>query len=258
MMTGMNLIIPEWPAPARVRAFSTLRNGGVSLPPYGGSKGAAGLNLGTYVGDDIEAVKKNRALLREQLPTEPAWLNQVHGSDVVNASAVKGVPDADASYTTDADTVCIIMTADCLPVLFCSADGRVVGAAHGGWRGLASGVLQNTLRQMRAQSDADVMAWFGPAIGPRVFQVGQDVLDVFVRQYPALAMEQAFVPEAGNPGKYLADIYLIARKILNGFGVSAVYGGDCCTVTDSDRFYSFRRDNGKTGRMATGIWLMPA
>lgn len=227
----------------------------MSLPPYGGADGTLGLNLGTHVGDDIEAVKKNRALLREQLPSEPVWLNQVHGADVVNASSVEGVPDADASYTTAADTVCVIMTADCLPVLFCSADGKAVGAAHGGWRGLASGVLQNTLKQLRAQSSADILAWLGPAIGPRVFQVGQDVLDAFVSQYPKLGIEQAFVPEVENPRKYLADIYLIARKILNSFGVSDIYGGDACTVTDSDRFYSFRRDNGKTGRMATGIWL---
>lgn len=254
-MTGMNLIIPEWPAPKNVKAFSTLRSGGVSKPPYGGADGSLGLNLGTHVGDDIEAVKKNRSLLREQLPSEPVWLNQIHGADVVDASSVVGVPDADASFASVADTVCVIMTADCLPVLFCSADGSVVGAAHGGWRGLASGVLQNTLEQMRSRSDAEILAWLGPAIGPAAFQVGQDVLDAFVSRYPTLSIEQAFVPEAGNPGKYLADIYGIARKILNSSGVSRIYGGDACTVTDVARFFSFRRDQAKTGRMATGIWL---
>lgn len=249
----MELIIPDWPAPANVRAFSTLRTGGFSLPPYGDAEGGLGLNLGTHVGDDPEAVRKNRALLRTGLPSEPVWLNQVHGAAVVDAATVSGMPDADASWTAATNKVCAIMTADCLPVLLCTSDGKVVGVAHGGWRGLAAGVLQNTVKAMRSESRAPIMAWLGPAIGPQAFEVGGEVREVFMRQ--DMAMMQAFVPEEGVPGKFMADIYRIARIILNGIGITAVYGGDACTVTETHRFYSYRRDKGKTGRMATGIWL---
>lgn len=249
----MERIIPDWPAPEKVRAFSTLRTGGFSRPPYGDANGGLGLNLGTHVGDDPEAVRKNRALLRAGLPSEPVWLNQVHGADVVEADKVSGIPDADAAWTTVAGKVCIIMTADCLPVLLCAADGKAVGAAHGGWRGLAAGVLQHTVKAMRARSDAPIMAWLGPAIGPQSFEVGCEVREAFVSQNPAMA--PSFVPEAGVPGKFMADIYGIARTILERQGITAVYGGDRCTVTEAACFYSFRRDQGKTGRMATGIWL---
>lgn len=249
----MELIIPEWPAPVGVKAFSTLRTGGFSLPPYGDADGGLGLNLGIHVGDDPEAVGKNRALLRAVLPSEPVWLNQVHGADVVDAATVSDVPDADASWTTAIGKVCVIMTADCLPVLLCTEDGKAVGAAHGGWRGLAAGVLQHTVKAMRTGSDAPVMAWLGPAIGPTVFEVGGEVQEIFVSQNPD--MSRVFKPEAGFPGKFIADIYGIARIILNSLGVASVYGGDRCTVTETGCFYSFRRDQGRTGRMATGIWL---
>jgi YfiH family protein len=249
----MELILPDWPAPDNVRAFSTLRIGGFSLPPYGDSNGGKGLNLGMHVGDDREVVARNRALLRSKLPDEPAWLNQIHGAEVVDAAVVKGVPDADASWTAVPGKVCIIMTADCLPVLFCTDDGKAVAAAHAGWRGLAGGVLQNTVRVLKTVSDAEILAWMGPAIGPNAFEVGQDVKDVFAGI--DRVMESAFVPEEGVPGKYMANIYQIARTVLSGLGVTAVYGGDRCTVSEPDAFYSFRRDNGVTGRMATGIWL---
>ncbi len=249
----MEWIVPDWPAPGNVRAFSTLRTGGFSLPPFGDAAGGKGLNLGMHVGDDPQTVARNRALLRTMLPGEPAWLNQVHGADVVDAAVVNGVPDADASWAAAPGKVCIIMTADCLPVLFCTTDGRTVASAHAGWRGLAGGVLQNTVRALKRASDAEILAWLGPAIGSDAFEVGQDVKDVFVGTDPA--MERAFVPEEGVPGKYLADIYQIARTILSGLGVTAVYGGDRCTVSEPESFYSFRRDSGVTGRMATGIWL---
>ncbi len=250
----MELIIPDWPAPATVKAFSTLRTGGFSLPPYGEAEGGLGLNLGAHVGDDPGAVKKNRALLQTILPSEPAWLNQVHGAEVVDAGSVSGIPNADASWTTVAGKVCIIMTADCLPVLFCTADGKVIGAAHGGWRGLAAGVLQHTVCAMRSRSRAPIMAWLGPAIGPKAFEVGDEVRTVFVSQNPD--MRQVFVPERGVQGKFIADIYGIARMILKGQGINSVYGGNRCTATETTCFYSFRRDRGKTGRMATGIWLL--
>ncbi|MBR7069940.1 MAG: peptidoglycan editing factor PgeF [Oxalobacter sp.] len=249
----MDLIIPDWPAPANVSAFTTLRTGGFSKPPYGDADGGLGLNLGTHVGDDPETVRKNRALLRASLPSDPVWLNQVHGAEVVEADKVSGVPDADAAWTAVAGKVCIIMTADCLPVLFCSADGKVVGAAHGGWRGLAAGVLQRTVEAMRTRSNAPIIAWLGPAIGSKVFEVGGEVRAAFVGQDSAMA--SSFAPENGVPGKFIADIYGIARTILKHMGITSVYGGDWCTVTDAARFYSFRRDHGKTGRMATGIWL---
>lgn len=163
----MNLIIPEWSAPKNVRAFSTVRHGGVSESPYqGDDTGKNGLNFGMHVGDSPLAVKKNRAILREELPAEPVWLNQVHGTTVVNGENVTGVPDADASFAEKKGIVCTIMTADCLPVLLCDRAGTVVAAAHAGWRGLAGGVLENTIAVMRGKTDSEIMAWLGPAIGP--------------------------------------------------------------------------------------------
>lgn len=250
----MELIVPEWiGAPDNVGALSTTRRGGRSNGPYGDGEGAGGLNLGVHVGDDPENVRRNRTLLRTILPTEPAWLSQVHGARVVDAALVGSVPpEADASISTVPGVVCAIQTADCLPVLFCDGGGRAVGAAHAGWRGLAGGVLENTMAAMRDAGASDIFAWLGPAIGPQCFEVGQDVFDAFAAKDGKMAT--AFKPIAGCPGKYFADIFALACRSLTLAGVAQVTGGGMCTVTEQKRFYSYRRDK-VTGRMASLIWL---
>lgn len=248
----MELLIPEWNAlPANVGALSTLRRGGLSCSPYDDGQGEGGLNLGSHVGDDPLHVEGNRQLLNRILPSPPVWLTQVHGNVVVDAARVSGVPDADASVSTRRGVVCAIMTADCLPVLLCDTNGTVVGAAHAGWRGLAGGVLENTVKAMRQAGAGEITAWLGPAIGPQAFEVGEEVKDAFVQHQTQAA--DAFVAGAGT-GKYLADIYLLARLRLQSLDVGQVYGGGFCTVSDRKRFYSYRRDR-VTGRMATMIWL---
>ena len=217
MTSPLPCIIPHWPGlPANVGALSSVRAGGVSQGPYADGQGGGGLNLGTHVGDEPAHVATNRARLAAILPAEPAWLSQVHGVAVANAASLGGrVPDADASIATQAGAVCVVMTADCLPVLFCSHDGLVVGAAHAGWRGLANGVLQRTVESMRAQGATAILAWLGPAIGPRQFEVGQDVLQAFRDGARDDAERQvlsaAFAAIDGKPDKYLADIYALAR-----------------------------------------------
>jgi YfiH family protein len=245
-------IFPEWLAPGNVGALSTTRLGGVSSGPYGDVSGKEGLNLGAHVEDDPECVRMNRAKLRAVMPAEPAWLVQVHGNTVVDAATVSAPVEADASIATVPGVVCAIQTADCLPVLFCDIEGKAVGAAHAGWRGLASGVLENTIRRMRDAGAGDILAWLGPAIGPGRFEVGQDVYDAFTAHQPEAA--DAFKPIPGMQGKYLADIYLLARQRLATQGVTRISGGGFCTVSDAVRFYSFRRDR-ITGRMASLIWL---
>ncbi|MDC8760383.1 peptidoglycan editing factor PgeF [Janthinobacterium fluminis] len=253
-------LLPHWPdAPANIGALSTLRGGGVSPAPYGDGQGGGGLNLGVHVGDRADLVQRNRYLLQGVLPTQPAWLTQVHGSAALDASdIVPGhAPEADASFTAARGAVCAILTADCLPVLFCDADGKVVAAAHAGWRGLAGGVLAHTVRAMRGAGAGDILAWLGPAIGPSQFEVGADVLQAFragAEGAGALAeVEAAFAPLPGRPGKYLADIYALARSVLRRDGVGRIAGGEFCTVSDAARFYSYRRD-GVTGRQASLIW----
>ena len=236
------LITPDWPVPAHVKSLMTTRAGGVSVGPF------ASLNLGTHVQDDPVAVQENRRRLRDGLPAEPIWLNQVHSPQVIQADTASGVPNADASYTRTPQTVCAVLTADCLPVLFCARDGSAVAAAHAGWRGLAGGVLEATLAAMHLPPD-QVIAWLGAAIGPDAFEVGSEVHDTFIASHPQSVA--AFTP---HQQKWLADIYALARIRLNACGVSAVYGGGLCTYTDAARFYSYRRD-GATGRMATLIWL---
>lgn len=239
-----SLIIPDWPAPPNVRAVQTTRIGGVSVEPY------ASLNLGDHVGDDPAAVAQNRALLRASLPAGPVWLKQVHGNIVADADRAGGVPDADASLARKPGTVCAVMTADCLPLLLCDEAGTVVAAAHAGWRGLAGGVVEAAVRTMNV-APARLLAWLGPAIGPQAFEVGEDVRQAFLGHYAGAA--QAFAPH--GDGKWLADIYLLARQRLALLGVARVYGGGLCTYSDSERFYSYRRD-GATGRMASLIWLV--
>ncbi|MFA7243440.1 MAG: peptidoglycan editing factor PgeF [Sulfuricellaceae bacterium] len=236
-------IVPDWPAPAHVRALCTTRCGGVSTGAY------AGLNLGDHVGDDPLAVARNRALLREHLPTEPLWLNQVHGINVAAADCACGAPQADAGVARRAQAICAVLTADCLPVLLCDKEGTVVGAAHAGWRGLAAGVIESAIVSMDADP-ATLLAWLGPAIGPGAFEVGDEVRAVFLAHDKATA--NAFAPHA--PGKWLADIYHLARLRLARSGVTQVYGGDFCTFRERERFYSYRRDR-TTGRMASLIWL---
>lgn len=250
---GPVVLAPDWPgAPASVGALSTLRCGGVSRGAYGDGAGGGGLNLGVHVGDDPAAVAQNRAKLRALLPADPAWLTQVHGSTVLDAAKARGAPEADACIAIGPGAVCAIQTADCLPVLFCDTDGKVVGAAHAGWRGLASGVLENTVAAMRAAGASDILAWLGPAIGSARFEVGDEVRQAFL----GIASEAhaAFLPNINNPGKYFADIYALARLVLLRQGVERISGGGFCTVTDATRFYSYRRDK-VTGRMASLIWL---
>ncbi len=236
-----NFIVPDWPAPPNVRALQTTRQGGCSLPPYDN------LNLGRHVGDDPMRVERNRNLLNEWVPGEPLWLEQVHGTEVILAEAAGCRPVADACISRKKNAVCVVMTADCLPVLLCDADGTVVGAVHAGWRGLAIGVLEATVKAMDVAPDR-LMAWMGPAIGPTVFEVGSEVRDAFIRH--DLAASSAFSP-LGE--KYLANIYQLARQRLQALNLAQITGGDFCTYTERERFFSYRRD-GTTGRMATMIW----
>ena len=258
----MRLIVPDWPSPlAHIDALCTTRVGGFSNAPFdagfcrGNDENSGGLNLALHVGDDAATVIRNRDVLRAHLPADPDWLNQVHGSEVYRASAVlktEAPPCADASIATEPGVVCAIMTADCLPVLLCDPCGPYVGAAHAGWRGLAGGVLQRTVSAMRASGANDIWAWLGPAIGPDHFEVGDDVRATFCQQQPAAA--SAFFAIAGRPGKYLADLYFLARLALQSVGVTQVSGGDQCTVCQRDTYFSFRRDQ-RCGRMASMIWL---
>jgi YfiH family protein len=244
---------PDWPdLPAGVRALTTLRGGGASCAPYDDGIGGGGLNLGVHVGDSAAAVDKNRDLLQTVLPVKPTWLTQVHGTRVVDAADIATPEDADASIATGAGTVCAVLTADCLPVLLCDAAGQVVGAAHAGWRGLLNGVLENTVRAMQARGADRITAWLGPAIGPQRFEVGPEVHAAFVAR--DARHDAAFTPLTATPGKYLADIYALARLTLTEAGVGRISGGNLCTVSDAARFYSYRRD-GVTGRFASLIWI---
>ncbi|MGB8923331.1 MAG: peptidoglycan editing factor PgeF [Pseudomonas sp.] len=238
----MNWLTPDWPAPASVKACVTTREGGVSEAPFDS------LNLGDHVDDRPEAVAENRRRLTDHFSIQPAWLQQVHGIAVAHADPGV-VATADASWTDTPGVACAAMTADCLPALFCDRAGTRVAAAHAGWRGLAAGVLEATLDTLDVPA-AEVLVWLGPAIGPKAFEVGPEVREVFVNQLAEAA--SAFVP-SHNAGKFMADIYLLARLRLAARGVTAVYGGGFCTVTDP-RFFSYRRAS-RTGRFASLIWL---
>ncbi|PPE74726.1 peptidoglycan editing factor PgeF [Solimonas fluminis] len=234
----------DWPAPPGVRALQTTRLGGSSQGPYGG------FNLASHCGDDPAAVARNRALLRESLalPAEPAWLNQVHGCAVARAPAA-GLPSADAGVAEGRGQVCVVLTADCLPVLFCAEDGSAVAAAHAGWRGLAGGVLEATVAALQ-RPPGRLLAWMGAAIGPASFEVGPEVREAFVAQDADAAA--CFRP--GRPGKLQADLYALARLRLRRAGVERIHGGGLCTVEDARRFFSFRREP-VCGRMASLIWI---
>lgn len=243
----IDCIRADWPAPACVQALTTLRTGGASIAPY------ASFNLGDHVGDAPAAVHANRNSLRDALalPSGPSWLQQVHGSVVVDAATVRTPMPADGSFATATGAVCAVLTADCLPVLLCTRAGDAVAALHAGWRGLAGGVIEAGVRALR-RPGTELLAWLGPAIGPQKFAVGAEVRAQFCAHDPAAG--SAFVAAEGN--KWHADIYALARLRLAAVGVVAVYGGGECTVSDPARFFSYRRD-GITGRMASVIWLQP-
>ena len=236
-------IIPNWPAPENVRSLQTTRSGGISNAPYDS------FNLGDHVGDASLFVARNRMLLNTLLPSEPVWLEQVHATLVANADNANCRPQADACIARHRDAVCVVMTADCLPILLCDTRGSVVGAAHAGWKGLAAGVIEATVQAM-AVAPQNLMAWLGPAISQPAFEVGAEVRALFVDATPQAAT--AFAPSQHN--KWFADIYLLARQRLNALGITQIYGGGYCTYNDSERFFSYRRD-GATGRTGTFIWL---
>ncbi|HEY6824691.1 MAG TPA: peptidoglycan editing factor PgeF [Steroidobacteraceae bacterium] len=246
------VLTPEWPAPGNVHAVFTLRGGGVSAPPFDS------LNVGAHVGDEVQAVEQNRRLIRAalRLPAEPVWMEQVHGVEVLDLdvevaqgdAANAGIPSADAAITRSAGRVCVVQVADCLPVLLAARDGSAVAAAHAGWRGLAAGVLEATVRRLGVEP-ARLIAWLGPGIGAAHFEVGEEVRSAFVAQDAAAA--RAF---RGNPrGRWQCDLVILARARLAALGVTAVFGGEWCTYADAARFFSYRRD-GRCGRMAALIW----
>ena len=259
MTTSIQLL--QWEAPRQIKAMITNRHGGFSQPPFDS------LNLGLHVGDDLATVQKNRDALKAVLPNEPIWLNQVHGTQVIDADVSKeskdvyiDSPSADASVTTTPGRVLAIMTADCLPVLLASSDGKVVGAAHAGWRGLAAGVIEQTVALMRSKQShqgqnqsepqSEILAYLGPAIGPHAFEVGSEVRDIFMAKNSASA---TCFEQLQEKGKYLADIYGLACLRLNALGIERIGGGGECTLQNPD-YFSYRRDQ-QTGRMGSFIWI---
>ena len=251
MLKSINAIQANWQAPANIRAFTTTRTGGVSVAPFDS------LNLGDHVNDNPQAVAQNRALLVEQfgLPQFPLFLNQTHSTKVLRLplepqNTAQKI-EADAVYSNQSKQVCLVMTADCLPVLFCNAKGDEVAAAHAGWRGLCDGILEQTVAQFACPTN-EIQAWLGPAIGNTAFQVGREVVEQFIAQDPQAA--QAFRADPNAPDKFLGDLYQIARQRLNKLGIRQISGGQHCTYNESDKFFSYRRDK-ITGRMASLIWF---
>lgn len=251
----LNLITPSWPAPSHVKALQTTRLGGFSSAPFDH------LNLAMHVQDNPLAVAKNRQELAAYLPSEPVWVNQVHGVEAIDAAQSTCLQNADASFTTQKNVVCVTMTADCLPVLLCDVSGTAVAAIHAGWRGLCDGVIEQTVRKMPV-NPSELMVWLGPAIGPNAFEVSGEVRQQFIDKdkNAALAFKSIEIECASKAiaNKWLGNLYLIAQQRLQALGVTQIYGGgisdNFCTYTEEQRFFSFRRDN-ITGRMATLIWL---
>jgi len=270
-MSGANWLAPPWPPPLPVRSRVTTRHGGVSRPPYGS------LNLADHVGDDPLAVAANRQRLGQRLPSSPCWLQQVHGTTVVDAALSVGAAApvvADASFTREPGVVCVVMTADCLPVLLCDRSGSVVAAAHAGWRGLQAGILERTVAAMEVPA-ASLLVYLGPAIGAQAFEVGDEVRQAFIATDRQAARAFSRLPQTtgtvahGSPagrarrqsnggrlgsGGWLADLYLLARQRLLRLGVGSIHGGEHCTLRQHELFFSYRRD-GVTGRLASLIWL---
>jgi YfiH family protein len=252
----LQILTPEWPAPPKVHAAFTLRCGGVSAGPFDS------LNLGAHVGDEAAGVAENRRRVRARLslPEEPSWIEQVHGVEVIDLDAAApatpaaqhtraaGMPVADAAISRRAGHVCVVQVADCLPVLLATRDGSAVGAAHAGWRGLAAGVLEATVKRLAAKP-ADLLAWLGPAIGAAHFEVGAEVRQAFVAHDAAAA--DAFAANAR--GRWQCDLAGLARRRLSALGIDEAFGGNWCTYADASRFFSYRRD-GRCGRMAALIW----
>lgn len=243
LMKNANFIFPNWNAPPNVHAVMTTRIGGVSKSPFDS------FNLATHVDDDLETVLENRRLLKTELnlPSEPFWLEQIHSNTVVEVSNDLILPKADASFTNQKNVVCVVMTADCLPVLMCSKDGEKIAAIHAGWRGLENGIIAKTIEALKAK---DLSVWLGAAIGAECFEVGDDVRDAFLKKSADYSV--AFKK---NNSQWLADIYQLAQIELAHLGIKNVFGGEFCTVTDAEKFYSYRREK-QTGRMATLIWRM--
>ncbi len=254
-MNSNRILKPDWPQlPSRFDALVTLRTGGVSPAPYGDATGGNGFNLADHVGDQIENVLHNRALLDELLPTQPQWLQQVHGINVFNFDRKLHSKGADACITTRPKIVCAVLTADCLPILLCDATCGVVAAVHAGWRGLADGVIENTIATMKSAGakSEQMLAWLGPAIGPSHFEVGEEVRDRFIRQDQHATT--AFAASGQQGSKFFADIFQLAKMRLERMGVCDIAGGQHCTFSMPEKFYSYRRD-GVTGRMASLIWI---
>lgn len=239
------IIKPDWPAPSSIHALTTTRQSGVSRGVY------AYFNVATHVSDEPEHVARNRELLREEnnLPGEPLWLQQTHSTIVIDAAEHFDGIEADACFTQQANTICTVMTADCLPVLICAHDGSEVAAVHAGWRGLAAGIIEKTIERMQS-SPEDLLVWLGPAIGPKHFQVQQDVVSAFTQQNPDAL--NCFTQQSDT--HWLADMVGLTQQRLAPLGIKHLYGGDLCTYTDAEKFYSHRRD-GTTGRIASLIWL---
>ena len=238
-------IVPEWPAPARVRAFVTTRAGGVSTGEH------ASLNLGTRSGDDPERVAENRRIVMGHLPAGPHWMAQVHGTEVANLDDAResAIPTSDAAVTTRAKKVAVVLTADCMPLFFSDRAGTRVAVAHAGWRGMAAGVIESTVTALGVVPE-DLLAWMGPTIGPSAFEVGGEVRDAFLDRDPRAV--NAFAVH--TPGKYMADLYALARRRLSAAGVREVHGGGFCTYREADRFFSYRRVQA-SGRMGAFIWM---
>jgi YfiH family protein len=255
-MTNTNYLTPNWPVPSNIHAAMTLRTGGVSTGVY------ASLNPATQVGDNPDAVAANRAIIKQmlQLPSEPVWLNQIHSNRVIDLSGFKnleGLESADASFTCESGVVCAVLTADCLPLLFCSQNGEKIAAVHAGWKGLLNGIISNVVQALKINQ---LIVWLGAAIGANRFEVGSEVRDLFIAKNPLFSSAFKQNPSGfknlkglDSETKWLADIYQLARIELAELGIDQVYGGEFCTVTDTNRFYSYRRDQ-LTGRMATLIW----
>lgn len=243
----MSWLEADWPAPDCIRAGITLRQGGVSKPPYDS------FNLATHVGDEPTKVNQNRAILNESLNLsgEPQWLEQVHSTKAVILPNEVAIPKADASYTTDKNIVCAVMTADCLPLLITDKHGSCVAAIHAGWRGLCDGIVEATIKKLPVESET-LMVWLGPAIGADVYEVGKEVYDAFTKDHEEA--KQAFT--ATSEGHWLFDIYGLARLRLSKMGITQIYGSDHCTLSEEDKFFSYRRDD-VTGRMASLIWIEP-
>ncbi len=253
--TGLVLIQADWPdCPANVHAYSSTRMGGVSLAPYGDVNGDAGLNMGEHVGDSRDAVRINRDCLLDYMPKPVTFLSQIHGNIAVDLASLAAdqIIEADACFTSLPNLTCVVLTADCLPLLLASVDGKCVAAVHTGWRGLVNGVIESTLKQMRQKTQAEISAWMGPAIGPNAFEVGSEVREIFSQKSHKHALN--FIPNKQVEGKFFANIYGLASDVLKACDVQKISGGNFCTYTDEELFYSYRRD-GVTGRMASWIWI---